>query len=570
MSDFQKTGPHCIKASRDALHWARQAPIVKAVNDTTPLRVARPDAIRIYRRYFSSQLITRAGEEVVVDVLLALGDATCDFIELYNETAQHGYEGLDRYITFHAEAVAYLESIRHTLPTQQQYIQILGYSFSTGCPEQADWELLRRRRYGGVRAIGMHCYWGRRGFTPWHALRYRQAHEWTEGDHPPFIITECGIDRIEDGYPGWKLVPNMTGQQYLDQLKGYDAELCKDAYVIGATPFTAGPTSDWNSFETDGLVGMMRLTPLAPALSIPTYEPTALEEEEPVTYTFELGFAEYAAEHPEVGEPAGPLQYDTHGNAMQDTTEGILFWEKATNTVKFYSGEWPIPPEPAPLVRAMDVSSHQPTDLTALIQAHRIEHVIVRLYQPDEQPSQDITREQIASTRANGCTVGGYMWLYAAWEPRQAPAGLPSQALFKPCRLVFSMELTLPAAPAQIDPHLSWTPAEIQKYEAFYASYPSARDRASIHNRMLGYPEQLQDDMQLESALAAHGLHSLTEPGAAQAAARKDDWVLLLQVDSDPNPGMRWGSAGMLYYWIQKSDLAARRFGNTWLVLQSD
>lgn len=68
----------------------------------------------------------------------------------------------------------------------------------------------------------------------------------------------------------------------------------------------------------------------------------------------------------------------------------------------------------------MDVSSHQPSDLSALIAAHQIEHVIVKLYQtreviPQRLIAQDWSRMQIASAQANKCTVGGYVWLYKAW-----------------------------------------------------------------------------------------------------------------------------------------------------------
>jgi uncharacterized protein YwqG len=48
------------------------------------------------------------------------------------------------------------------------------------------------------------------------------------------------------------------------------------------------------------------------------------------------------------------------------------------------------------------------------------------------------------------------------------------------------------------------------------------------------------------------------------------DWQLLFQVDSDDQAGMRWGDAGMLYYWIRKADLKKEDFSNAWLVLQSD
>jgi uncharacterized protein YwqG len=33
---------------------------------------------------------------------------------------------------------------------------------------------------------------------------------------------------------------------------------------------------------------------------------------------------------------------------------------------------------------------------------------------------------------------------------------------------------------------------------------------------------------------------------------------------------MRWGNAGMLYYWLKRNDLQAQRFDEAWLVLQSE
>jgi len=44
----------------------------------------------------------------------------------------------------------------------------------------------------------------------------------------------------------------------------------------------------------------------------------------------------------------------------------------------------------------------------------------------------------------------------------------------------------------------------------------------------------------------------------------------LLQVDSDPSVGMQWANAGMLYFWIRRQDLAAKRFDDVWVVLQSE
>lgn len=158
----------------------------------------------------------------------------------------------------------------------------------------------------------------------------------------------------------------------------------------------------------------------------------------------------------------------------------------------------------------------------------------------------------------------------APLKPAAAPDGLPAEARFTACSLSFSRELTLPSAPKQANPELSWTPDQIASYEAFISHYPSPQDRKALHHRMLGYPDQIQDDMQLECALASQGFHSLDEPGAAGAAQTKGEWQLLLQVDSDENAGMRWATYGMIYYWIRSVDLQARRFENTWLVLQAE
>ena len=56
----------------------------------------------------------------------------------------------------------------------------------------------------------------------------------------------------EGGTRGWKL-SGITADEYIWLLKAYDAELRKDSYVLGATPFTSGPTLDWVNYNMDGL-----------------------------------------------------------------------------------------------------------------------------------------------------------------------------------------------------------------------------------------------------------------------------------------------------------------------------
>jgi hypothetical protein len=71
------------------------------------------------------------------------------------------------------------------------------------------------------------------------------------------------------------------------------------------------------------------------------------------------------------------------------------------------------------LVQAIDVSSHQPRDLSAIIRQHRPDHVIVRMYLPEENPPQEHSIAQVESARENGCSVGAYVWAYRSSDARQ-------------------------------------------------------------------------------------------------------------------------------------------------------
>lgn len=115
------------------------------------------------------------------------------------------------------------------------------------------------------------------------------------------------------------------------------------------------------------------------------------------------------------------------------TTErgyGFLYNYTASNVTgswivaAYYLGtEVELPTQPTPpettLVKAIDVSSHQPANLTNLIQIHQPEHVIVKLYQDIEQPPQQHSIDQLRSALDNGCTLGGYVWLYHNIDVRQ-------------------------------------------------------------------------------------------------------------------------------------------------------
>ena len=49
---------------------------------------------------------------------------------------------------------------------------------------------------------------------------------------------------------------------------------------------------------------------------------------------------------------------------------------------------------------------------------------------------------------------------------------------------------------------------------------------------------------------------------------RRDDWKLLLQVDSDGAWNFQWGDNGMVYFWIREEDARGNDFSKVWVVLQ--
>lgn len=151
-----------------------------------------------------------------------------------------------------------------------------------------------------------------------------------------------------------------------------------------------------------------------------------------------------------------------------------------------------------------------------------------------------------------------------------AAAKLPAESRFKACSISFASEITLSQFPDLEIPHFDWTQEEQKKYEQLLSTFPDPADHAAIHNRLLGNPNAIQDDMRQQCQLVSHGITDASDPRAAELLKGAMEWQLLFQVDSDEHAGMRWADAGLLYYWITRADLHAHRFDATWLVVQSD
>ncbi len=150
----------------------------------------------------------------------------------------------------------------------------------------------------------------------------------------------------------------------------------------------------------------------------------------------------------------------------------------------------------------------------------------------------------------------------------EPPADADPEHVAEPCLVEAGPELTLPVDLPDLE---SGTPAH-ESYRDLCDELAEAG--GSMHHRLLGYPQVVQNPMELECQLASNGVNC-GEPEGYQAdeaemlQAGATDWRLLLQIDTDEDgPGWMWGDVGRIYFWIKKQDLASLRFADVWLILQ--
>lgn len=265
-----KIGPHGIKTTPESVVWASRSAIAKGFGSTALLAAAHANAVRIYRHPFADQRLDAPAEDVANAILHGL------------EGYRHPLLYVEVYVGIPGSAwgqhAAFLERVVPILHAAG--VGVAGPSWYTGDYEREAWEGFRARGWCGLDLIAFQAYWSTAGFTQWNALRYRQF--WQPGDRK-LVITECFRDQVRDG-PNGTMLPHdgpgsygfrsqgLTDEQALAELEAYDAELVKDDYVLGATPFTTGPTDDWRERGFD-------LNPLAAELarrSVPRSAPPVI------------------------------------------------------------------------------------------------------------------------------------------------------------------------------------------------------------------------------------------------------------------------------------------------------
>jgi uncharacterized protein YwqG len=91
-------------------------------------------------------------------------------------------------------------------------------------------------------------------------------------------------------------------------------------------------------------------------------------------------------------------------------------------------------------------------------------------------------------------------------------------------------------------------------------------------DRVCGHADWIQNDARMEAQLASNGVYvgepeDYKTPRARRLSAGASEWRLLWQITSRDG-WFHWGAMGMLYILIRDSDLRARAFHKSWVVLQ--
>ena len=153
------------------------------------------------------------------------------------------------------------------------------------------------------------------------------------------------------------------------------------------------------------------------------------------------------------------------------------------------------------------------------------------------------------------------------------PRELTSESHFQEWPVEFSQEFTLPPWESTIMDEFQLSDEEEDLYIELLEEVSELTDRSGTVHRLLGYPDQIQCDMQLECQLVSNGLYCGDSSGYGDIRSDElqkgaKEWRLLLQIDSEESIGMCWGDVGKLYFWIKESDLREKDFSNVWMALQ--
>lgn len=149
-------------------------------------------------------------------------------------------------------------------------------------------------------------------------------------------------------------------------------------------------------------------------------------------------------------------------------------------------------------------------------------------------------------------------------ESKPIPLDLNDYYVYKSCELTFSNSYSLP----------NWENDFVsEKLNNKEKDIYSLLTYSETNHKLFGYSNNVQGEMELECQLVTNGLYcgdssGYNDPRVKELEKEKNDWKLLLQIDSDEKTGMMWGDSGRLYFWIKQKDLENLDFEKAWFILQ--
>ena len=144
------------------------------------------------------------------------------------------------------------------------------------------------------------------------------------------------------------------------------------------------------------------------------------------------------------------------------------------------------------------------------------------------------------------------------------PSNLPEYSCYKACSVEIKSENSLPSSEHEV--YDDFTDEERDKF------WENVYDDGNV-NKLLGYSNNIQGEMELECELVTNGLYcgdasGYNDPKRKILEPNAKKWKLLLQIDSNEENGMMWGDCGRLFFWIKEDDLLNRDFDKSWFSLQ--
>lgn len=151
------------------------------------------------------------------------------------------------------------------------------------------------------------------------------------------------------------------------------------------------------------------------------------------------------------------------------------------------------------------------------------------------------------------------------------PEKIAQEDIMRPNRISFSSTLCVPTPESAYLEKMGLGYGDCHNKEDFEVYWSDFYERflerwqsdEYIH-RLLGHPDQIQGDMQMQCEILNRGISwdKLKEPHVKQQVLDSAlKWRLLLQIDSEEDKtGVMFGDVGRLYFWIHENDLSNGRF----------